>query len=427
MPDQITIRGARLHNLKNITLTIPKNRLVVLTGVSGSGKSTLGFDLLYKEGQRQYLEALGLIAFDLAKPPVDSIRGLSPTICVDQHLTNRSPRSTVGTVTDVYTYLRVLYARLGYRQCPSCGGQVPPPYDPLVDRWEPIPDFDGDTDVAEQYYPCPQCGALVAALDMANFSFNKPAGACPTCTGLGRIQQVDTKQLVDEQKSIAGGAVICWNAFLIDYHTACLKAAAAHYGFVFDPFVSIKEYSPQQKDLLFYGVQSPLFQRHFPRTNPPSTVRKGRFEGIATNLLRRYSERILDMEYREKMEGYLITQTCPDCAGMRLRSESRNVLLHGKNIVTLSRLSLDDLSAWLDMLSTGLKPDEKQVAFPILNELNERLQHLMMVGAGYLILDRSTPSLSAGEAQRLRLAALLGSGLTGVLYVLDEPTMGTHQ
>ncbi len=179
MTAQITIRGARLHNLKNVTLTIPKNQLVVLTGVSGSGKSTLGFDILNKEGQRQYLESLGLVPFGLTKPPVDAITGLSPSISVDQHLTNRSPRSTVGTATEVYTYLRVLFARLGHRPCPTCGKDVPPSFDPSNAEWESESSADDDASAPEETFPCPNCGAPIPEIGMAHFSFNKPAGACP--------------------------------------------------------------------------------------------------------------------------------------------------------------------------------------------------------------------------------------------------------
>jgi excinuclease ABC subunit A len=197
MTAHITIRGARLHNLKNVTLTIPKNQFVVLTGVSGSGKSTLGFDILLKEGQRQYMESLGLVPFGLAKPPVDAISGLSPSIGVDQHLTNRSPRSTVGTVTDVYTYLRVLFARLGHRPCPNCGKDVPPSFDPSNAEWESESSADDDTSAPEEIFPCPHCGAPIPVISMANFSFNKPDGACPTCTGLGTVHQANLKRLVD--------------------------------------------------------------------------------------------------------------------------------------------------------------------------------------------------------------------------------------
>jgi len=430
MTDQIIVRGARLHNLKNITVSIPKNRLVVLTGLSGSGKSTLGFDILFKEGQRQYLESLGFVEWGLSKPPVDGITGLSPSISVDQHLTNHSPRSTVGTVTEVYTYLRILFARLGHRPCPNCGKDVPPSFNASLVDWdsEPGPAEMGadDTDASGETFPCPHCGGPIPEIGMAYFSFNKPDGACPTCTGLGTVHQANLQRLVDEEKSILEGAVSGWNAAYIQYYVPNLQAAAAHYGFAFDPEILVKDLTSQQRDLLFYGVESPQFRRHFPEVEPPTTARQGRVEGVATGLLRRYAERITDAEYREKMGEFLVSGACPDCVGTRLRPESRAVTVGGENIVALSRLPLTDLGNWLKRLPAALSPDDMRIAEAILVELDGRIERLVEVGAGYLTLERSSPTLSAGEAQRLRLASLLGSGLSGVLYVLDEPTIGLH-
>ena len=227
MNPTITIRNARLHNLKNVTLEIPKNQLVVITGLSGSGKSTLAFDILHKEGQRQYMESLGMVTWGLSKPPVDSIVGLSPSISVDQHLTNHSPRSTVGTVTEVFTYLRVLYARLGHRPCPKCGKDVPPPtYESSAEDWQ-----DESDESPDGTYPCPHCGAAVPEMGMANFSFNKPAGACPTCTGLGVVRQVIVSRLIDESKSIPENAVDGWIEFHINHYSQILKNAGKYFGF----------------------------------------------------------------------------------------------------------------------------------------------------------------------------------------------------
>ena len=430
MADYITIRGARLHNLKNISLSIPKNQLVVLTGVSGSGKSTLGFDILLKEGMRQYMESLGMVTFGLAKPPVDSISGLSPTISIDQRLTNQSPRSTVGTSTEVYTYLRVLFARLGHRPCPSCGKDVPPPFDPSNLEWEAEASMSEDGNAPEETYPCPHCRASIPFLSMAHFSFNKPEGACPACTGLGTIHQANIKHLVDENKSILQGAVNGWNKIQIEYHSAILRAAASHYGFDFDPTQPVRDFNQVQRDLLLYGVNSPIFRSHFPKVEPPATVRSGRFEGIATNLLRRYAEHVQehlhDADYRDKLDVFLVTQECPECGGTRLRRESRAVTVNGRDIIALSRLPLSDLGNWLDGLASAFSVDEVLLARSILEDIHERITRLVEVGAGYLTLERSSPSLSAGESQRLRLAGLLGSELTGLLYVLDEPTIGLH-
>jgi len=427
MNAQINISGARLHNLKNISLSIPKNRLVVLTGVSGSGKSTLGFDILFREGQRQYMESLGMVPYGLSKPPVDAITGLSPTISVYQNLSNRSPRSTVGTVTDVYTYLRVLYARLGHRPCPACGQDAQPPHDPAGADQTGETAADDDDAAPEGTFPCPHCGEPIPELGMAHFSFNKPAGACPACTGLGVVHQANLERLVDENRSIADGAISTWDAAYTGYYVPTLKAAAAYYGLEFDPAVPVKDYPPALRDLLLYGTDSPPARRNFPGVEPPAAVRQGRFEGAVTILLRHYAEHIQDPDYREKIEEYLVIRTCPDCAGTRLRPESRTVTVAGQTIPAASHLALTDLGAWLAGLPAVFSAGEMNLAEAVLDGLNERIARLVEAGAGYLTLDRSSPSLSTGEAQRLRLAALLGSGLSGVLYVFDEPTVGLHQ
>ena len=265
---------------------------------------------------------------------------------------------------------------------------------------------------------------------MAHFSFNKPDGACPTCTGLGVVHQANTTRLVDEQKSILDGAVYGWNTFQIAYNSPILQAAAAHYGFTFDVSLPVKDYAPPQRDLLLFGVESSRFRRHFPTIQPPTTVRQGRFEGIATSLLRRYTEHlhghVNEADYRDKLEDFLVTQTCPNCAGTRLRPESRVVTVNGQTIIALTRLPLGDLGAWLGDLPAVLSPDEQLIAEPVLVELSASIARLVEVGAGYLTLERASPSLSAGETQRLRLASLLGSGLSGVLYVFDEPSTGLH-
>jgi excinuclease ABC subunit A len=429
-PDRIIITGARLHNLKNISLEIPKNKFVVFTGLSGSGKSTLGFDILYKEGQRQYFESMGLIPFGMAKPTVDSITGLSPSISLDQHLANHSPRSTVGTSTGLYTFLRILYARLGIRPCPYCSGEVPAVSQMLDQDWEGGTSADEDPALEDLSFPCPHCGKPILELTMAHFSFNKPAGACPACTGLGSLRQVDFSRVVDGKKSISEGAVAGWEEFHIKYYLASLEAAARHYHIEFVPAQPVEDYPIQMRDLLFYGVESPVFQKHFPSMKIPTSVRRGRFEGIGTNLLRRHaehlSEHIQEEGYQDKLDEYLVTQTCPECAGTRLRPESREVRLEGKNIVELTRFPLDDLGIWVGQFQAGLTGEKAALAGTILTNMKEGIKRLVDAGAGYLSLERASPSLSAGESQRLRLASLLGSGLGGVLYVFDEPTIGLH-
>jgi excinuclease ABC subunit A len=432
MTDTITIKGARLHNLKNLTLSIPKNALVVFTGLSGSGKSTLAFDTLHKEGQRQYMESLGLVTDNLTKPPMDGIEGLSPSIAVDQHLTNRSPRSTVGTATEVFTYLRVLFARLGRRPCPGCGAEIPPSHDVgSVEVWDEENAGGGSAGspyegAAEETYPCPECGAPVPEIGMAHFSFNTPAGACPTCTGLGRVLEADVTRLMDREKSIASGAVFAWDEFLLKRYSDALAAAGRHFGFDFDVKLPVKKLGKAQYDLLLHGAGSPRFRSHFPDIAPPKTVPKGNFEGIVTNLMRRYKDRGASAEYREKLEKRMFRRPCPDCEGVRLKAESRQVTVQGKNIMEASRMSLEELAEWLGGLRASVPEREWAIAEPVTADLSGRIQRLVDVGVGYLTMERSSPTLSGGEAQRLRLAALLGSGLTGVLYVLDEPTIGLH-
>ncbi len=429
MPDSIVVKGARLHNLKNVSLEIPKNRLVVFTGVSGSGKSTLVFDTLYKESQRQYMESLGLVTHALSRPPVDAISGLSPSVSVDQHATNRSPRSTVGTVTEVYTYLRVLFARLGHRPCPSCGRDVPPPHD--VEGGELDDEGSGESGAADPdddlaNFPCPHCDSPIRVLRMGHFSFNKPAGACPTCTGLGVVHEPNVDAIVDPARSILEGAVHGWDTFLTHRYATALEAAGKHYGFPFDPALPTGKLGAVQRDLLLYGVNSPQFQRHFPGVKAPETVTKGNFDGIVTNLMRRHAQHAQDAGYREKMEHLMRQRPCPECEGTRLRASSRQVTVAGRDIVDISRRPLSSLAAWVAGLRLTLSGDEWLIAEPVVADLTERIRRLVDVGVGYLTLERASPSLSPGEAQRLRLAALLGSDLTGLLYVLDEPTIGLH-
>ncbi len=427
MHNTITVKGALLHNLKNVTVSIPKNQLVVLTGLSGSGKSTLAFDILYQEGQRQYMESLGMVEY-FSKPPMDGITGLSPSISVDQRNTNRSPRSTVGTATEVYTYLRVLFARMGHRPCPNCGKDVPPS---TAEGWDNETDGGledaGDTLDLSETYPCPHCGAPVPELGMAHFSFNKPAGACPTCTGLGTTRQPNLSQLFDPQRSVAEGGVLIWNKVQAQYYGQTLQHAGQYYGFDFDLNAPIETLGPAQHDLLLYGTYGEAFRQHFPDTKPPTNVGQGNFEGIVTGLMRRYADHARNPDSHDDLEHLLITQTCPDCGGDRLRPESRAVTVDGQTILDLSRIPLTDLATWLERLPVIVTPEEQAIITPILDDLRARVRRLVDVGAGYLTLLRASPTLSAGEAQRLRLASLLGSGLTGVLYVLDEPTIGLHQ
>ncbi|HEY9062641.1 MAG TPA: excinuclease ABC subunit UvrA [Pseudobacteroides sp.] len=442
MHEFITIKGARENNLKNISLSIPKNKLVVLTGLSGSGKSTLAFDTLQKECQRQYMESMGMATDFISKPKVDSISGLSPSISIDQHLTNRNPRSTVGTVTDIYAFIRLLFAKLGKRQCPKCTKMIEPEFDQSdnddMETWDG--DFEGSGLVVNEdegksagkpgdygiTATCPHCQEKIPELTASNFSFNKPEGACPSCSGLGVINSANISALIDEDRSIEDNAVLGWDIHYIKMYTATFEAAAKHYGFTFDTKIPVKELGKIQRDLLFYGVLSPQFCRHFPNIQPPDSVGKGKFEGVVTNVLRRYGERASDAGYREKMEKMLVQQVCHVCNGERLREESRRVIVNGRSITEVNKMSLSELSQWIGSLSEDILTEGLKIVKPIVDDISERIKRLIDVGVGYLTLERSAPTLSAGEAQRLRLAMLLGSGLTGVLYVLDEPTTGLH-
>jgi len=423
MSNEIIIKGARLHNLKNVNVTIPKNKLVVFTGLSGSGKSSMALDILHKEGARQYMESLGLVTDGMSKAPVDLISGLSPSISVDQHHTNRSSRSTVGTATEVFTYLRVLFARLGRRPCPKCGQDVPPSLEMGAAPLEEDETIPGEGSLV----PCPHCGAHLPELSMTSFSFNKPAGACPKCTGLGVVADLIVERCFDPSRSVADGGVLVWDGFNADRFVVTLQRAGQHYGFVFDPSQPVGQLGDVQRDLLYYGVNSQQFTRHYPTTRPPATVLKGHFEGVITNLQRRYREGLSESGLSVKLDSLYARQTCPDCGGTRLRAESRQVRVNGRSIIEVSQLPLEDIAAWLSALLQTLGESERTIAQPVISDLEERIQRLVAIGVGYLTLERATPSLSAGEGQRLRLAALLGSGLTGVLYVLDEPTIGLHQ
>ena len=435
---EITVRGARLHNLKNVSFSFPKNHFVVFTGLSGSGKSTMAFDTLHKEGQRQYMESLGMVTYE-SRPPVDAIVGLSPSISVDQHNRNRSPRSTVGTATEVYTYLRVLFARTGHRPCPKCEADVPPEHKrlfspPMGDStengvvvstaWED----EDETGEPGNNISCPNCDAWLPEMGMATFSFNKPAGACPACTGLGAVSTANLPRILDDEKSLTDGAVLLWDPRIVARYIETLRAAGRYYGFDFDPSVPVRALSPAQRDLLLYGVDSPAFRCHYPKIEAPNTVAKGRFEGVVANLLRRHAEHAsdADTDYLEKLERLLVLQACAECGGTRLRPEARVVSVAGRSIVEVTRLSLGKLAEWIAGLQAALPTEDWLIAEPIATDLQERVRRLVEIGLGYLTLERATPSLSAGEAQRLRLAALLSSGLTGVLYVLDEPTIGMH-
>lgn len=423
----ITINGAKENNLKNISLQIPKNKLIVFTGLSGSGKSTLALETLQRECQRQYMESMGLTMDIGSKPKVDSIKGLSPAISINQYHGNNNPRSTVGTTTEIATYLRVLYAKLGERPCLHCEKIITQNYDDIESSVYTEQDSD-DTESAElfeQTIPCPHCNKQVIELTASHFSFNKPEGACTTCRGVGMEQTPDINLLIDMSKSICEFAIHGWDQVYIDRYGGAMVQASKHYGLEFDINAPINQYNDIQMDLLLYGVLSQQFSNRFPNITPPKTVPSGRFEGVVTNLMRRYAESS-STSARQKIEKFLIQQSCTACHGVKFRKETLQVKVGGINIKALSAMSLIEVGEWLQTISQTLSFEALEVVGQILDDINRKIERIISVGAGYLRLDQPSMSLSAGELQRIKLASILGSGLTGVLYVLDEPTAGLH-
>ena len=520
--NEIIIKGAREHNLKNINLIIPRNKLIVMTGLSGSGKSSLAFDTIYAEGQRRYVESLSSYARQflgqMEKPDVDYIEGLSPAISIDQKTTSRNPRSTVGTVTEIHDYLRLMYARIGVPHCPKCGkpiqqqtvdqivdqilalpertklmilapvvrgrkgefvkmledmtkqgyvraridGELCELSDPpklvknkkhtveiVIDRLVVRPDIqqrltdsletamklaeglvvasviDGEDTLFSQNYACPDCGISIGELTPRMFSFNNPYGACPTCSGLGMLMKIDSAIVIpDRSLSLNQGAIQVsgWNSGEFDSmaHTY-LTALAEQYGFSLD--TPVKDLPESAVNILLYGTNGEKVKIHYTRGDGGGTF-SAPFEGIVTNLERRYRETNSDA-MKSLYEGYMSQVPCPDCAGKRLKKESLAVTIKERNIAEISDLSVRDCRAFFDGIT--LTERERIIAHQILKEIQSRLGFLTDVGLGYLTLSRSAGTLSGGEAQRIRLATQIGSGLVGVLYILDEPSIGLHQ
>jgi len=414
LKNSIRINGAREHNLKNISLDIPKHRFVVLTGPSGSGKSTLAMDILQKECQRQYMESSGLVSDSMSKPNVDSIIGLSPSISIGQHVTNRNPRSTVGTVTDMYTYLRLIYEKIGERPCEQCQTMIQPTNEVITNEEEPF-SFD-------QFIDCQNCGHRQLKLMRSHFSFNTPHGACGICDGLGTVADIDLESVFNQDLSFLDGAVTFGFEAYNAYQGNILLAAAKHYGFDYDAHLPLKDYTQVQRDLLYYGAESEAFIAHFPDIKPPKSVSKGKYEGVITGMWRRYREK----EGNSGEAEFFYEHTCPDCDGQRLKKESLLVKVADSSISDVSQYSLEDMFEWLKKAARELKEVNRHMVETFLHDLTTKLQRIIDVGLGYLSLDRQAVTLSGGESQRLRLASILGSGLTGVLYILDEPTTGLH-
>ena len=533
MYDKITIKGARQHNLKNISLEIPKNKLVVITGLSGSGKSTLAFDTIYAEGQRRYVESLSAYARQflelMDKPDVDSIDGLSPAISIQQKTTSKNPRSTVSTVTEIYDYLRLLYARIGVPYCPQCnskitsqsadsitdsilglvqqGGkntiiilapiiqskkgtyeklfselkqdgfarirvdgeiinledeeygdndqrQIYPRLDKqkkhtievVVDRLKPstkeksrlfeaiqsslkvgnglvIASIDGKDMLYSQRNACPHCGISLGDLEPRTFSFNSPFGACRKCNGLGIKIEFDPELIIpDRSKSILEGAVKPWSGHFATFRSAMLRDVGKRFGF--DLYTPISKMTDQQLRIILYGTDENIHYKYESRYSESRWEYRGSFEGIIPNLERVYKQTESESK-REELMQFMRELPCDDCHGRRLRREALSVKIQENSIMDICDLSIDDCYKFFQTVE--LSETERHIAKTILKEIISRLEFLRNVGLNYLSLNRMTATLSGGESQRIRLATQIGSNLTGVLYVLDEPTIGLHQ
>lgn len=521
MMDKIEVRGARTHNLKDINLTIPRDKLTVITGLSGSGKSSLAFDTLYAEGQRRYVESLSAYARQflslMEKPDVDHIEGLSPAISIEQKSTSHNPRSTVGTITEVYDYLRLLYARVGEPRCPThhaplaaqtvsqmvdkvlelpegskmmllapivkerkgehvktlenlaaqgfiraridgetCDLSDPPTLElhkkhtieVVVDRFKVRPDLqqrlaesfettlelsggiaviapmdgDGEEIIFSANFACPQCGYSMQELEPRLFSFNNPAGACGTCDGLGVQQYFDPSRVIqDNSLSLAQGAIRGWDQKNY-YYFQMLTSLADHYGF--DLHVPFNSLPKKTQDVILKGSGRTEIEFKYINDRGDIRVKRHPFEGILNTLERRYRDTESN-SVREELAKYISTKSCSSCSGTRLRLEARNVFIADTTLPEIVELSIADALAFFQTLK--LEGQRAQIAEKIMKEINDRLQFLVNVGLNYLNLSRSAETLSGGEAQRIRLASQIGAGLVGVMYVLDEPSIGLHQ
>ena len=523
MSDKIIIKGAKENNLKNVDLTLPRDKFIVFTGLSGSGKSSLAFDTIYAEGQRRYVESLSAYARQflgqMEKPEVDHIEGLSPAISIDQKTTSRNPRSTVGTVTEVYDYFRLLYARIGKPHCPKCGKPInKQTVDQMVDSIMKLPErtkiqllapvvrgrkgqhiklleqakkggyvrvkIDGNmyelsedieldknkkhtieivvdrliikeglekrlSDSIEtvlqltggivviddlksepvtysQSFACHDCGISINEIEPRLFSFNNPFGACPTCHGLGFKMEFDEDLIVPDKKiSILEGAITVpgWSSITNDdsYVRSLLEALAGQYRFsLLTPY---EEYRQEVKDILMNGTKGQKVNVYYKNDRGQGEYETV-FEGILNNLARRYKE--TSSEYmRQEYESYMTNTPCPKCKGARLNSEALAITVGGKNISEITQMSIRDINDFFNNLE--LSQRNLLIGEQILKEIKERVGFLVNVGLDYLSLSRSAGTLSGGEAQRIRLATQIGSGLVGVVYILDEPSIGLHQ
>ncbi len=409
----IIINGVREGNLKNISVELPRNKLVVLTGVSGSGKSTLANDVLFQECQRQYLEAIGLQGIN--KPKLDSARNLSPAVMITQNDANKNPRSTVGTSTNIYTDLRMIYEKLGVRTCPHCGELIS-----SADCKEETEKVDGEFTV---YMYCVKCGHRMTKVTRTHFSYNTKEGACPTCEGLGKVLSIHKENTINENLSLEEGAIHFWEQKYKEYQISILYHAFTHYGVPCEPDRKVCDFTPQQKLVLYHGVESKEVKEAFPEIAPPKTVAAGKFEGVYPTLWRKMSEKGGESK---QYSGYFNYEVCPECKGERLNKLSRSITVNGTRLSQLSELSLEELLDWMTGLNESLLQKNNALIEAYLTDITTKIRRLMNVGLGYLSLDRQIITLSGGELQRVKLAATLDSDLTGIIYILDEPTSGLH-
>ncbi|MBC3515601.1 excinuclease ABC subunit UvrA [Neobittarella massiliensis] len=409
----IQIVGAREGNLQNISLEIPRDKLVVFTGLSGSGKSTLLLDVLFNECQRQYLEAMAMEG--IRKPQVERIRGASPAIYISQGDANRNPRSTVGTKTDLYTDLRMIYEKLGERSCPHCGAHIA-----AADCREETEKRDGEFYV---YMYCCRCGQRMRKLTRTDFSFNTREGACLTCAGLGSVHTVRREAAVDEALALEDGAVRCWEKQYAKYQLSLLYRTYAHYGLPAPAHQPVAQFSALQRAILYEGSSCALVRQVMPDCPPPKTAGAGRFEGVVPNLQRRLAEKSGDAG---SLEPFFEHAVCPDCRGQQLGPTSRAVTVRGTRLPQLAQYTLQKLCRWAETLRADLPRPQLALVADYLLDIETKLGRLRRVGLDYLTLQRQVVSLSGGERQRLRLAAALDCDLSGLLYILDEPTAGLH-
>jgi excinuclease ABC subunit A len=411
--NNIIIKGAKEGNLKDISLEIPRNKLVVFTGLSGSGKSTLAIDTIFHECQRQYLEAMGLQGIN--KPKIEFIHNVSPSILITQNEYSKNPRSSVGTVTDIYTDLRMIYEKLSKRTCPNCNKEII--------SSECKEEVEKSEDNFKVYMFCSHCNYRMEKLTRTHFSYNTREGACKTCQGFGKVLKLNKDSVIHEHLSLEDGAVDFWEQRYKDYQISALYNAFKHYGMTVEPYTPIIGFNEGQKAILLYGVESDEVKNIFPGVAPPKTVAEGRFEGIFPVLWRRLSEKAGESK---QLDAYFDSDTCEDCKGERLNELSRSVTVLDTRLTELVSLSLEELFQWLLKLENSVSGSNKLMVEPYLIDLKTKIQRIVNVGLGYLSLDRQTMTLSGGEAQRIKLAATLDSTLTGIIYIMDEPTIGLH-